>query len=179
MLIILLVALLLGLLWYVSISFCLYVFMDLAYKKGYFQALKMPKTRKVYYILSFTWGLPMNIVGAIVAGVLYILGNKPTWYGWNLCFELPVHFGLSLGIFFIAPINGSIHTKNHEHGHSIQNIWFGPFNIGAVCLPSATRYWIRELKEKKGIPITTEYNDIWFEGQASNSGDAFIEGLNE
>ena len=105
----------------------------------------------------------MNIFGIIVAGILICCNQRPKWYGWCLCFELPVSFGMELGIFFIAP-KDSTHTKNHELGHSIQNIYYGPFTVGMITFPSFVRYWIRQIKLKKGIKLDTNYDDIWFEG---------------
>lgn len=163
---------------YIMLCEALYIFMDGSYRAGRFTTLPAPRWRWLYYLLSFTWGLPMNIVGGLVALVLLCFRKKPKWYGWNLCFELPVNFGLSLGIFFIAPIGGSTHTKNHEHGHSIQNAYFGPFSIGAVNVPSAVRFWIREIQSKRGNKPKTLYDEIWFEGQATLSGTALIDKLN-
>lgn len=166
-----------SLLLYIIVCETAYIVMNHLYNNGTVEALKAPKKKWVYYLLQFTWGLPMNIIGAIVALVLICFRKRPYRYGWNLCFELPVNFGLELGIFFIAPINGSAHTKNHEHGHAIQNIYFGPFTIGMVSIPSAARFWVRELMYKVGKPPRAKYDDIWFEGQATKSGDKFIDEL--
>lgn len=163
---------------YIILCEALYIFMDGSYRAGRFTTLSAPRWRWLYYLLSFTWGLPMNIAGGLVALVLLCCRKKPKWYGWNLCFELPVNFGLSLGVFFIAPIGGSTHTKNHEHGHSIQNIYFGPFAVGVVNAPSAARFWIREIQSRRGNKPNTLYDEIWFERQATLSGTALIDKLN-
>ena len=139
------------------------------------QSLKAPHRRWVYYLLSFTWGLPMNIIGGIVALVLLCCGRRPQRHGWNFWFPMPINFGLELGIFFLAPTNASEHIKNHELGHSIQNIYFGPLTSGMVSIPSAVRFWWREIKSKMGNKITTKYDDAWFEGQATKSGNEFME----
>jgi hypothetical protein len=119
----------------------------------------------------------MNLIGAITALILICLGHRPKRYGWSYCFELKVNFGLELGIFFIAPVGGYESVKQHEHGHGIQNVYFGPFTIGMISIPSATRYWVREFLYWKGTPPKTKYDDIWFEGQASLSGKEFINNL--
>ena len=162
------------LLHYIFLSAVGYIVMEYHYRQGAIVALHNVKHRWLYYILQFTWGIPMNLVGCVVALVLVCCGKKAYRYGWNYCFELNVNFGLELGIFFIAPVGGSTHTKNHEHGHAIQNIYFGPFAIGMVSAPSAIRFWVRELKRKMGHPPKTKYDDAWFEGQATASGDLFI-----
>ena len=154
-----------------------YLIMGNLYNTGAVVSLPNVKRRWLYYLLQFTWGLPMNFIGALVALVLVCHRKKAYKYGWNYCFELPVNFGLELGIFFIAPIDGSKHTKDHEHGHAIQNIYFGPFCIGMVSIPSATRFWIREIQYMIKKPPKTKYDDAWFEGQATKSGARFIDGL--
>lgn len=162
------------LLLYIIICSILYVSLDASYKAGSLQVFKMPKSKFIYYLLSFTWGLPMNAIGLLVVSVIVLVTkNKPVKYGWNYCIELDVNFGLELGIFFIAPKNGPKRTKNHEHGHSIQNIYLGIFSIGVVSIPSATRYWIREWQRYKGEKLP-DYDSIWFEGSATKSGDEFM-----
>lgn len=162
---------------YAILSAIGYLVMDYLYNKADVKVLPNIKYRWLYYLLQFTWGLPMNIVGAIAALVLVCCKKKAHRYGWNYCFELPVNFGLELGIFFIAPIRGSKHTKDHEHGHAIQNIYFGPFCVGMVSIPSATRFWVREIQYMIKKPPKTDYDDVWFEGQASKSGEHFIDSL--
>lgn len=109
---------------------------------------KISKT--LFYILSVTWGCIMTTIGAIVAFVLLILGYRPK--KWNYCyyFEVGENWGgIELGMFFITDKSSSIRTKNHEHGHGIQNCYLGVFMPFVVCIPSATRYWLREFKTQK------------------------------
>lgn len=162
---------------YTLASIAGYLIMGNLYYNGAVVSLPNVKRRWVYYLLQFTWGLPMNLIGSIVALVLVCFKKKAYRYGWNYCFELPVNFGLELGIFFIAPINGSTHTKNHEHGHAIQNIYFGPLCVGMVSIPSAVRFWIREIQYMVKKPPKTKYDDVWFEDQATKSGTHFINNL--
>ncbi|MBO5712210.1 MAG: hypothetical protein J6R47_05160 [Acholeplasmatales bacterium] len=40
-----------------------------------------------------------------------------------------------------------------------------------ICIPSALRYWYRELRyNRKGITPPTKYDDIWFEDEATKLG---------
>lgn len=149
-----------------------------AYKNGQ-EILPAPRDAKEYYTLQLTWGIILNIIGAIVALVLFCCGHRPVKYGWNYCFELDVDFGLELGVFFIAPKNGSTRTKNHEHGHGVQNAYLGPFFIGVVAIPSAVRYWLRKFARKKDPDVELpDYDDIWFEGQATKTGKALLDKIN-
>lgn len=154
----------------------IYFVLDYMFKTDKLKHFNAPSNKILYYLLSFTWGLPMNIVGCLCALVFFIIGKRPKKHGWNYYFEFDVDFGLELGIFFIAPTNGSEHLKNHEFGHSIQNIWLGIFTPFVVSIPSAVRFWIRELQrrikpEKKLEP----YDAIWFEATATSSGFHFME----
>lgn len=107
-------------------------------------------SKPLFYILSVTWGCIMTTIGAIVALVLLIIGYRPK--KWNYCyyFEVGENWGgIELGMFFITDKSSSIRTKNHEHGHGIQNCYLGVLMPFVVCIPSATRYWLREFKTQK------------------------------
>ena len=63
----------------------------------------------------------------------------------------------------------------HESGHGIQNAIMGPLFIFLVAIPSAARYWYRELKfNRKGLTPPTAYDAIWFEGSATYLGTTFV-----
>jgi hypothetical protein len=129
-------------------------------------------SKSLFYKLSLTWGLPMTLIGLIVAGVLMAAGYKPK--KWNYCyyFEVGEHWGgLNLGLIFITCKSSSDYTRNHEHGHGIQNCYLGFLMPFMVCIPSAVRYWYRELKySRKGKTPPTTYDSIWFEGSATKLG---------
>lgn len=134
-----------------------------------------------FYLLSFTWGLPMTLIGCIVALILLVIGKKPQKYGYGFRFEIGNDWGgLSLGIVIITDKTPSEHIKMHEVGHGLQNCYWGVLMPFVICIPSAIRYWYRELKYyRKGKTPPTKYDDIWFEGDASKRGTEFIESLGE
>lgn len=126
----------------------------------------------LYWLLSLTWGLPMTLIGLLVALALLITGHKPHKFGYTFYFKVGKSWGgLELGAIFLTDSTPSEHTLCHEHGHGFQNCLWGilcPFIIG---IPSAVRYWYRELHYwRKGKIPPTKYDDIWFEGQASKWG---------
>lgn len=130
--------------------------------------------KTLYYILSFTWGLPITLVGCLVAACLLIVGYKPE--RWHYCFYFTVGKtwgGVNLGPIFLMCANGNEKTKAHEAGHSIQNCIFGPLTPLLVIIPSATRYWYRRWLVKSGRKTNAElpdYYSIWFEKQANELG---------
>lgn len=138
--------------------------------------MKPLNNKTLFYILSWTWGFFMTFIGAVVFAVLMLFGKKPKKHG--LCYYIEIGEnwgGLELGMFFLTEKDTSDHVKNHEHGHAIQNCYWGPLMPFVICIPSAIRYWYRELKyNRKGLTPPTEYDDIWFEGQASRWGEIVV-----
>lgn len=125
-----------------------------------------------FCLLSFTWGLPVSIIGFITSVFLLISGHRPLKYGLCFCFEIGERWGgLSLGIFIITDKRSCESIKSHEHGHAFQNCFFGFLMPFAVCIPSALRYWFRKIQQNN----KSAYNDIWFERQATRLGQEFMD----
>ena len=80
---------------------------------------------------------------------------KRNIYGWYI--EIGGNFGgADLGPFCIVSTNPSRHLLNHEFGHAIQNCYFGPLFPFIVAIPSAIRYWYREIIVRTGHKKATE-----------------------
>lgn len=111
----------------------------------------MTRTKKIiYYILNCTWGIIMTVIGALGTAALAITGHKVNRHAG--CFYTNVGRswgGMEAGMFFFTDSRDSESTKNHEFGHSLQNCLWGPLFPFVVCIPSATRYWLRENPTKK------------------------------
>ena len=126
-------------------------------------------TSFIFYLLSFTWGLPMTLAGCFASLFMLLAGKKPERVGYCFCFRVGRGWGgLSLGIFIFASEDLNKRILWHEHGHGLQNCVFGPFTVFFVSLPSAVRYWYRRLKKNKSN--LKPYDGIWFEGQATRIG---------
>lgn len=95
----------------------------------------------------------MTFIGAVIALALICVGKKPKKHAGCTYFNVGKSWGgLELGMFFLTDSRDSVHTKNHEFGHSLQNCLWGPLFPFVVCIPSAIRYWLREFntqREKK------------------------------
>lgn len=136
----------------------------------------MKKT--LYYLLSFTWGIIMTAIGFLVGGVLTLFGHRAIKEGPCWCFIVGDNWGgVSLGpVMLMSPANYAAgRTVGHEFGHSLQNCVWGPLFPFVVAIPSAARYWAREFQRNKGTPPTTDYDAIWFEGQATEWGDKYFD----
>lgn len=124
----------------------------------------------MFYILSFTWGLPMTLIGLICAAVMMLRGKKPTIY--KGCIHFTSIYSLNLGIVLFTS-TGSKFLKDHEYGHALQNCVYGIFSPFLVTIPSAIRFWYRQIRYiDKGKTPPTGYYDIWFEAQATRWGNA-------
>lgn len=143
--------------------------------------MKIIKDKRTFYTLSFTWGIIMTIIGLYAALYLLIRGYKASKHGYCWCFSKGVGWGgVSLGFIMIKSIDCGDRTKNHEHGHAIQNCYFGPLHC-IFSLMSAARYHYRkhlvrcgELTEDQ-LP---DYDEFWFEGQATEVGEEQMKYLN-
>lgn len=122
----------------------------------------------LYYTLSCTWGVIMTLIGAIVTLFLFCIGYKVHRHGGCFYTEIGESWGgLELGLFFLCNKGASKHIKDHEFGHSLQNCIWGPLFPFVIAIPSAIRYWLIEWK----IIHVKNYDDIWFEGQATKWGE--------
>lgn len=66
----------------------------------------------LFYILSFTWGIIMSLIGSIVALALIIAGYKPKLFYHNIYFVVGKGWGgLELGPFFLISEGCGLHTK--------------------------------------------------------------------
>lgn len=133
---------------------------------------------KKFWTLSLTYGLPMTLLGAIIAIYLILTGHKPKRYHCLIYFELGKGWGgFNCGAFFFVNKNASKHLLEHEAGHGIQNINYGLITPFIVMIPSVTRYWYREyLVKHKNVSRGSlpKYEEIWFEKQATELGKKYF-----
>lgn len=128
-----------------------------------------------YYVILFTWGLPLTLIGAVVFLALMAFGYKPlpNMYGWYIVIGKGWG-GFNMGPFSLVSEGVSLHTLQHEFGHSIQTCIFGPLIFPFVVIPSVCRYWYRTIKKV----YEPAYDYAWFEGLATLFGERYYEALN-
>lgn len=136
------------------------------------------KNKKLYHILSWTWGLPMNLIGHMIAKILLSMQYKPKKWGGCQYFVVGENWGaISLGTIVIVSKNHTEFMLNHEFGHSIQNCYFGFLFPFVVAIPSYIRYWYYCTSVKFGLKDSnkmSDYYNAWFEKQASELGENSI-----
>lgn len=130
------------------------------------------KNKRIIQILNHTWGIPMTLVGYGARLVFLCCGIKGSPRGFARVYRVGKGWGgLNLGTTIVAARDCSTPaTIAHELGHGIQNAMYGIFTPFIVAIPSAIRYHYRNHLRKKGITPKTNYDDIWFEGQATKLG---------
>ena len=131
-------------------------------------AIVLQKHKWLYYLLSYTWGFIMTFIGLVISLVLLVFKKKPQKYHRIYYFEVGEAWGgLEMGQMFLTDNSPSETLKYHEYGHTFQNAILGPLFPLLVGIPSALRYWYREL-----FNITyPRYDAIWFEGSATDIGE--------
>lgn len=136
------------------------------------------KHKWLYYILSYTRGILMNLVGLLASLVLILIRQKTSLYAGIWCFKVGRGWGgISLGSMFITDTYSFDSLKGHEFGHTVQNAIFGPLFIFLIAIPSCIRYWHYNRCVKKGKDHSP-YDAIWFEGSATEIG-TYIESEKE
>lgn len=131
----------------------------------------------LYYILSYTWGILTTLAGWLVLGFVRVFLRKKVVDHGRFG---PSHYamlydswgGLELGTNFLIadkmPQSWTLHTKQHELGHTFQNAVWGPLAIFISFLPSVVRYWL----DRAGR-IEKDYDAAWFEGSATAIGEEY------
>ena len=136
--------------------------------------------KEILWKLSWSWGIVMTLIGKLAFSVLQVLGYKPkhNMYGWYI--EIGENWGgAGLGPYCICNKNPSQRTLNHEFGHAVQNCYFGPFQI-LISIASGLRYQYREyLVRAKGKKYSElpPYDSAWYEGMATELGNAYARKL--
>lgn len=121
----------------------------------------------------------MTLFGALCALALLITGHRPQRFHYFVYFEVGTGWGgFEAGGFFFVNKNASLHIKQHESGHGLQNIMLGVLMPFIVSIPSCIRYWYREIVVKSGkkkYSDLPDYDSMWFEGWATRLGSKYFD----
>lgn len=134
---------------------------------------KLVVKRIIFYVLSFTWGIIMTLIGLIA--MIIPFGHYHIFHGRIYKTIGKEWGGVSFGCFFICAEDCQYDSlMGHECGHGIQNIILGPLMPLIVAIPSAIRYWYFEWYWNKYMDYPNDYDAIWFENQATRWGRKYI-----
>lgn len=129
----------------------------------------------IFWVLSCTWGIILTTFGAIVALGCLLTGHKPHIFASRyvyFIFENATGWGFEGGPFFFLSRDAHYTSlMQHEAGHGLQNVVFGPLAPFLINIPSMIRFhyrnWVSKKHPEKPLP---DYYSIWFEAQASEWG---------
>ena len=113
-------------------------------------------------LLHFIWGLPQNIIGAIMYLILAPKHPHKRYKQAYVC-EMPnKHGGITFGMFiFVVDIDDE-QTIKHEYGHTRQSMMLGilyPFVIGFPSLAWAGLF--KKYRIKYGKSYYSFYTEKW------------------
>lgn len=132
--------------------------------------------KKEFYLLSFTWGLPMTLAGLAVACGMLLTGHRIHRFGPCFYFERGKNWGgMTWGFVIVVCEGAGAGLLAHELGHAMQNCRFGPFMPFLVGIPSSLRYHARRIFTRMtGREPRRPYDAAWFEGQATAVGREYV-----
>lgn len=128
--------------------------------------------RALFYIVQFTWGLPVNFLSGLAYLFFKMLGYRQESFYFSRITYLPTKNAtgvFALGIFIFASISrnewenfGGSEISIHEYGHVCQAFILGPFYWILVAIPSLTWFWLFErYREKYGVSYERLYCESW------------------
>lgn len=83
--------------------------------------MKLILKRILFYIISFTWGGLMSLIGLLAMIFTLPFGKFGVYHG-RLYKRIGKHWGgVELGCFFFCDETTGEHTLMHECGHGLQN----------------------------------------------------------
>ena len=131
---------------------------------------KASKVEKFFvYLIQWTWGLPVNIVGGIAYLICTkILKHPHSKFGYANIVYLPWNAGgLSMGLFIFVRDEKEkeewlYNVRIHEYGHTWQCLLLGPLYYLIVAIPSVI--WCNcfaRYREKNNISYYKLYCEAW------------------
>lgn len=130
------------------------------------------KHKWLYYLLNFTWGILMTLLGLLIALIMLIIGKTPKINYTCIKFVIGDSWGgFSIGITYVKDKYSNNSVDYHEIGHSYQNAIYGPLWPLLVGIPSMIRYFYQVYIAPKLNKTVNAYDLIWFEGSATAIGE--------
>jgi len=123
----------------------------------------------LFYLVQWTWGLPVNLVG----GIAFLICTKIKGYRWQRFGYSKIVYvpwkggGLSMGLFIFVKAQHSNKTwtyncRIHEYGHTWQCLILGPLYYLVIALPSVI--WCNCFacyRKKNNVPYSAAYCESW------------------
>lgn len=118
--------------------------------------------RILFYLIQFTWGLPVNLVGLMV-----FLCCRKHFRRERFCNSVVTclpgnHGGVSLGIFIFLSTRNSRELCAHEYGHTVQCLFLGPLYWFVIAIPSVIWcHLFAGYRREHHVPYDALYCERW------------------
>ena len=122
----------------------------------------------LFYLVQWTWGLPVNLIGLLIFLGYKAKGCEHEKFGYAYITPIVWNYGgFSIGLFIFYkkdhPNKDWIYdTKIHEYGHTWQALLLGPLYWFVVGIPSFI--WCNALesyRKKRGLSYYKLYCEAW------------------
>lgn len=130
---------------------------------------KNPFLNFLFYFVQWTWGLPVNLVGAIIyLFFTKVKGCRWQRFGYSRIVFVPWNAGgLSMGLFIFVKANHknktwTYNTRIHEYGHTWQCLLLGPLYYIIIAVPSMI--WcncFEGYRKKHNVSYYKVYCEAW------------------
>lgn len=126
----------------------------------------------LFYLIQWTWGFPVNIVGYAAYRHCRKKGYKSEKFGYATITYVPWDGGgLTLGLFIFMRADHpnavwNYNTPIHEYGHTWQTLVLGPFYWVVIALPSyiwcnGFEWWRRKYHKSYYIFYPEKWANAW------------------
>ena len=119
----------------------------------------------IYHFLQWTWGLPLNIIGALIA--LFCRKEKHFRYHLARVSYWNRRGSMAIGRYiFLEKGLGEEEDRilYHEYGHTMQSILLGPLFLPVIAAPSlvwANSLRMEQYRRKKNTSYYSFYPERW------------------
>lgn len=121
--------------------------------------------RAFFYLIQFTWGLTVNLVGLLVFLCCRARYSSKRFHNSIVTYLPGNRGGLSLGIFIFLSVPGAEKNSGpcaHEYGHTVQCLLLGPLYWIVVAAPSLIwRCLFEGYRRKRHISYDSFYCERW------------------
>lgn len=121
--------------------------------------------RVLFYLLQFTWGLPVNLIGLLVFLSCRKYSHSETFHNSIVTYLPGDRGGLSLGIFIFLSTHNTQESRGlcaHEYGHTVQCLFLGPLYWVIVAVPSVIWYhFFAGYRKKYRVSYDALYCEHW------------------
>jgi len=109
--------------------------------------------------LNYLWQVPQHLLGIIIMAFTNVSSTRI--YKNSKVYLTNSNFGVSLGQYIIVPKWADQNTIQHEYGHSVQSLYFGPLYLFVIGIPSLTMNVLTRIKVLRADRYYRRWPENW------------------